>query len=150
MRNNTTPEWFDQFHDFTYDATVGLKSNFQRLAAARQWGTARKSAQWVSCQTVTFDSVYGTDTTKLEVWQELCREVYIKNPPKSIKGCKKVLGSRNVLVNLVNLIDHRLSGAKVIRFPNHDAFWAYTSKGRKFPLSEAKKDGFIKVLLRQL
>ena len=55
-----------------------------------------------------------------------------------------------MLVNLVNLIDHRLSGVKVIRFRNYNQFWAYTSKGRKFPLSAAKKDGFIKILLRQL
>jgi hypothetical protein len=61
-----------------------------------------------------------------------------------------VLGSRKVLVNLVNLIEHRLSGAAVIRFRNYDAFWKYTSEGRKFPLQEAKDDGFIGVLLRKL
>jgi hypothetical protein len=41
-------------------------------------------------------------------------------------------------------------GAEVKRFPNYDAFWKYTSKGRKFPLDAAKKDGFINTLLRKL
>jgi hypothetical protein len=55
-----------------------------------------------------------------------------------------------VLVNLVNLIDHRLSGVEVIRFRNYDAFWKYTKNDSTFPLHEAKQDGFIKVLLRKL
>jgi hypothetical protein len=50
----------------------------------------------------------------------------------------------------VNLIDHRATGAKVIRFKNYDAFWKYTEGGRRFPLREAKEDGFIRALLRKL
>jgi hypothetical protein len=34
-----------------------------------------------------------------------------------------------VLVNLVNLIDYRLTGTEVRRFANYDEFWKYTSKG---------------------
>jgi hypothetical protein len=64
--------------------------------------------------------------------------------------CRQVLGSRNVLVNLVNLIDHRETGVGVIRFRDYDAFWKYTKKGRVFPLEEAKEDGFIRALLRKL
>jgi hypothetical protein len=55
-----------------------------------------------------------------------------------------------VLVNLVNLIDHRETGAKVIRFQDYEAFWKYTKKGCMFPLREAKEDGFIRALLRKL
>jgi hypothetical protein len=64
--------------------------------------------------------------------------------------CGQALGSRNVLVNLVNLIDHRETGAKVIRFQDYEAFWKYTKKGRMFPLREAKEDGLIRALLRKL
>lgn len=63
---------------------------------------------------------------------------------------KQVLGSRNVRVNLVNLIDHRLTGVSVIRFKTDDEFWEYTSAGRRFPVDAAKKDGFIRSLLRQM
>jgi hypothetical protein len=55
-----------------------------------------------------------------------------------------------VLVNLVNLIDHRLIGEKVIRFKNYNAFVAYTSNGRTFPREAAKEEGFMKALLRKL
>jgi hypothetical protein len=61
-----------------------------------------------------------------------------------------VLGSRNVLVNLVNLIDHRNIGVEVIRFRNYYKFREYTWPDNVFPLKRAKEDGFIKALLRKL
>ena len=62
----------------------------------------------------------------------------------------QALGSKDVLVNLVNLIDHRSIGVPVIRFENYRAFHTYTTNGRIYPLKEAKKDGFINALLRKL
>lgn len=64
--------------------------------------------------------------------------------------CVQVLGSRKVLVNLVNLIDHRNMGVPVIRFKNYAAFREYTTDGRIFPKKKAKEEGFIKALLRTL
>ncbi|CAO2647919.1 Nn.00g088410.m01.CDS01 [Neocucurbitaria sp. VM-36] len=86
---------------------------------------------------------------KLEKWQDLCREVHIMDTPASITQCKKVLGSRNVRVNIVNLINHRLIGEKVIRFKSDEEFRAYT-KDRTFPREAAKEEGFLKALLKQL
>jgi hypothetical protein len=85
-----TPKWFTQFRGFTYDPKAGLKSNFNRLVTARQWGRKLKTKRWVECQGSLFDSLYGTDTSKLEIWQELCHEVHIQQPPSSITQCKKV------------------------------------------------------------
>lgn len=62
----------------------------------------------------------------------------------------QALGSKNVLVNLVNLIDHRSIGVAVIRFRTYGAFHAYTVDGCIYPRKEAKKEGFIKALLRKL
>jgi hypothetical protein len=67
-----------------------------------------------------------------------------------IKILCQALGSREVLVNLVNLIDHRLSGVPVIRFKNYRAFHKYTIEGRIYSLKSAKNEGFIKALLRKL
>jgi hypothetical protein len=50
----------------------------------------------------------------------------------------------------VNLIDHRSIGVPVIRFKNYRAFHAYTTNGCTYPREEAKKEGFIKALLRKL
>lgn len=55
-----------------------------------------------------------------------------------------------MLVNLVNLIDHRLVGEKVVRFKNYKAFVEYTSNGKTFPREAAKEEGFIRALLRKL
>ncbi|KAF1932868.1 uncharacterized protein M421DRAFT_416470 [Didymella exigua CBS 183.55] len=147
-----TENWFNQFAGFTYDPTSGLRSNFDRLAAQRQWGHKLKNTRWVQCQISEFGRLYGNDddVSKLEKWQELCREVHVQEVPSSITQCKKVLGGRNMLVNLVNLIDHRLVGEKVIRFKSYKAFVEYTSDGRKFPLRKAKEEGFIRALLRKL
>jgi hypothetical protein len=93
---STAPNWFAQFHDFTYDAPAGVRSNFRRLAEVRGWGGRPRNRRWAECQIAQFGNLYGTDHEKLEAWQALCREVYIKNPPGSIKGCKKVSDERSV------------------------------------------------------
>jgi hypothetical protein len=89
--------WFSSFLNFVYDATATLKSNFNRLAIARNWG---KCKRWIECQVALFGSLYGTDTTKLEMWQDLCREVHIQDPPASITGCKKVSVHRLCILEL--------------------------------------------------
>lgn len=56
-----------------------------------------------------------------------------------------------MLVNLVNLIDHRVNGTPVIRFKTYDEWHEYTDRpGCRFPLGAAKQEGFIKSLLREL
>ncbi|EUC45004.1 hypothetical protein COCMIDRAFT_26768 [Bipolaris oryzae ATCC 44560] len=147
---NTGGTWFLQFAPFTYDTTAGLKSNFERLANTRNWHDKLRQKRWHQCQAAEFDAAYGKDISKLEAWQALCREVLIEDVPGSITQCKAVLGSRNVLVNLVNLIDHRNMGTPVIRFKSYAAFRSYTTGGRVFPKKKAKEEGFIKALLRTL
>lgn len=84
--------WFSPYTDFAYDSTADLKSNFDRLALQRKWGHKLKAKRWSECQTTMFASLYGHDTevSKLERWQDLCREVLIDSPPNSISGCRKV------------------------------------------------------------
>jgi hypothetical protein len=62
----------------------------------------------------------------------------------------QALKDLDVLINLVNLIEHRTKGVPLIRFHNHAAFLAYTLNGHVFPRSAAKKDVFIRALLRVL
>lgn len=62
----------------------------------------------------------------------------------------QALGSKDVLVNLVNLIDHRSIGVPVIRFKSYRAFQKYTIDDCVYPRDAAKEEGFIKALLRRL
>ncbi|KAI4627252.1 uncharacterized protein J4E87_003814 [Alternaria ethzedia] len=87
--------WFQQFENFVHDPTVGIRSNFERLAAQRSWGNRLKQRRWAECQEEEFGYAYGTNTTKLEIWQRLCREVHISDPPDSITQCRQMVrGSR--------------------------------------------------------
>lgn len=165
---NSVSDWFDKFTNFVYDPRSGLRGNFDRLASHRRWGRKLQNKRWSECQTFCFTALYGgnADKNKLEKWQDLCREVRIVDLPGSIGGCKKVrqtlitgdamfmrvqaLGSRNVLVNLVNLIDHRSIGVPVIRFESYRAFHVYTMDGCTYPRKAAKEEGFIKALLRKV
>ena len=71
---------------------------------------------------------------------------------ESVLNCiVQALGNKKVLVNLVNLINHRnLPGVEIIRFRNWGAFKAYTDPKRIFPKEKAKEEGFIKALLRRI
>ena len=91
--NEDTPtagSWFIKFHPFVYDHTAPLEDNFYRLAAERKWGEKLTRKRWAQCQIEEFGNAYGTDTTKLEAWQSLCREVRIEGPMTSITQCRKV------------------------------------------------------------
>jgi hypothetical protein len=88
--------WFQKFPPFVYNPTAGIRSNFERLAAQRKWAGKTVRKRWAECQAEEFDYAYGTDTTKLETWQNLCREVHVSDPPGSITQCKRVNKSQAI------------------------------------------------------
>jgi len=57
---------------------------------------------------------------------------------------------QGVLVNICDLIDSRRQNRKVRRFESFKQFRKYTLNGRTFPKEEAKAEGFIKALLREI
>ena len=55
------------------------------------------------------------------------------------------------MVNLVNLIDHLKNGTPLMKFKNFWEFQRYTLKpGHCMKRSRAKKNNFIRVLLREV
>lgn len=86
-----TSSWFDRYPDFTPNE-AGLWKNFCRLSKTRKWGGKKKGDLWIQCLIAEFNNKVASqaDVGKLEKWQELCRDVYIANPPESITQCKKV------------------------------------------------------------
>lgn len=86
-----SPSWFDRYPDFA-PSKAGLWNNFCRLSKKRQWGSEKKGEMWIQCLIAEFNNKVASQAEigKLEKWQELCRDVYINNPPASIKQCKKV------------------------------------------------------------
>ncbi|KAI9870699.1 MAG: hypothetical protein M1830_003907 [Pleopsidium flavum] len=140
---------FASFANFEPDPTALLTEEFSRLAVARHWqpGSKKYRTNQRRCFIEEFQTHWGTDTSSLEIWQALSAEVGITPAPSSITQCKKALSKAHV--NIVDLIDCRRAGTAVHRFPSERALRAYTQEMNKFfPKEAAKRDGFLKVLLR--
>ncbi|KAJ5592214.1 hypothetical protein N7537_009118 [Penicillium hordei] len=141
--------YFSRFPSFQTANSALAIAEFDRLACQMNWRQGskkynRERARFLASQ---FDAHFGTDATKLENWQALCAEVKTQSPTKSISQCRKALAKTHV--NLVDLVDSRRTGKNVKHFPSPKALREYTLNTRKiFPKSAAKKDGFLKALLR--
>jgi hypothetical protein len=83
LRDHSVPRFF-------YNTNASIKANFSCLAKRRQWVTRVKMERWIEWRTALFESLCGCDTTKLEIWQELCRECHVNEPPSSITQCRRV------------------------------------------------------------
>ena len=84
------PTYFSQFSTFTPDVDASFLTQFNALALNQGWTKKQKTRHRAEAIQTEFDHVYGTDTTKLETWQALCREVGVSVVPGSITKCKKV------------------------------------------------------------
>lgn len=163
--------YFSRFPTFQIAATAPAITEFNRLANQMNWseGSKRYRREHSKFFASEFGIHFGTDATKLNTWQALCLELEIRNPIQSISQCRKVgyisylflflVSSKakyfkalaKVHVNLVDLIDSRRTGRKVKHFPSSKSLRKYTiTTGKIFPKSAAKKDGFLKALLREI
>jgi len=166
--------YFNRFREFEPDPRRPLDEEFQRLARFQGW--ARKSKQYVKERRhfllAEFDQHLGTveRSRKLDDWQALCTELGILPVHQSIRQCKKVelylplypsgkhqdsqrrqALSTEVHVNLIDLLDSRRRGTKVKIFKTRAELISYTIVTRKFfPKDRAKKDGLLKILLREI
>ncbi|KIM21011.1 hypothetical protein M408DRAFT_333718 [Serendipita vermifera MAFF 305830] len=161
--------YWSKFPDFNHNEAAPVKAEFKRLAWQQGWikskrkrkeeyksDTYRKKKeekerdiyreQWAECLESELTKQYG-DSSLLEGWQKLCREVGIEDIPQSIKACRKVLKTE-VWVNIEELVDRRRTGKPFKLHESEEALRAYTKATKKFfPLEEAKEDGFLAALL---
>lgn len=101
--NDTTPQgsgfgsstvgggYFEQ-HGIATGPNDNFDSLFNRLAIKEGLSKRQRKERRNEVIAAEMDAAYGTDVTKLEKWQELCRDVRIEPVPGSITGCKKVRG----------------------------------------------------------
>ncbi|KAJ4360197.1 uncharacterized protein N0V89_000757 [Didymosphaeria variabile] len=116
------------------------------------WSTREKARRRNEAVETEFDHYFGTDYHDVAKWQELCGLVGLEvHDLSSITKCKKALGSRKVMINLVNLVDHLKNGTPLKKFNNFWNFQRYTLKqGRCMDRTLAKKNAFVNVLLRHV
>ncbi|KAI1475179.1 hypothetical protein F4774DRAFT_414072 [Daldinia eschscholtzii] len=147
-------EFFAQYPNFRHDETKPLWSQFRALCKRYKWGKdsleinlARSNFR--DAMISEFGRIYGEDGASLASWQKLCRVLRINPIPDKLKDCReKVLA---VHVNLVDLVDCQRTGKRVHIFPNLEALRSYTQSTEKyFPLNEAKAQGPLRYLLREI
>ncbi|EFR04891.1 hypothetical protein MGYG_07893 [Nannizzia gypsea CBS 118893] len=159
------PNFYSRYPGFQPNPSAPAVDEFARLARHMRWKHGSKAYKrgWASFGVSEFSKHYGTEASKLQNWQSLCREVGLSEP-KTITQCKKVYrvfsqllrlmlkiskALAKVHVNIIDLIDARRTGAPVTIFRRVQELRQYTQKTQKiFPKEVAKQDGFLKALLR--
>lgn len=156
---------FAKFKKFTPDDAAPFENEFARLAASQDWIPG--SQQYTKERTIALRAELTThyfpssqpakqETTSeeepekpaparlskeeiLDGYRALCDEVGLPHYD-SIGRSKREL--KRTLVNIVNLIDARRTGEKVMVWQDFNAFRAYTlQEGFTIDKEEAKKDG---------
>ncbi|OBT75940.1 hypothetical protein VF21_05798 [Pseudogymnoascus sp. 05NY08] len=95
-------------------------------------------------------NAYFPDTSKLENWQKLCRDLGIKPVPSSIRHCK--METKKIYVNIYQFLHQIRTGFPATRFPSQKALAEYCNGGskRRFPRKIAKERGALAGLLHYL
>ncbi|KAL8715982.1 MAG: hypothetical protein Q9220_000649 [cf. Caloplaca sp. 1 TL-2023] len=146
--------FFDQYPEFHQYIHRPILDEYRRLARQKDWGKKDSRAFRIhrgECLQAEFELHFGSIETngKLAGWQMLCQELGLRGDMRSVTQCKKAL--KKIHVNILDMIDARRAGAQVARFPSQRALAQYTSDHRRyFPLSDAKGENLIKILLRQV
>ncbi|KAE8168525.1 hypothetical protein BDV40DRAFT_251027 [Aspergillus tamarii] len=141
---------FSRFPGFQPNPSASATSEFARLARHMNWSPRSKTYKRERSNFMgsEFCVHFGTES-KLQNWQALCRELQLDIPMASITQCRKALA--RVHVNLVDLIDSRRTGTAIQKFSSLSALRLYTlDSGKVFPKNAAKRDGFLKDLLRRI
>jgi hypothetical protein len=86
---NAQNEYFAQFDGFEQDYDATFLNNFKRLAIREKWSKKQQRRHRLDAFDAEFDFQIGTDLTRLETWQEMCRDCLIEPIPPSITKCKK-------------------------------------------------------------
>ncbi|QRW27754.1 tyrosinase [Rhizoctonia solani] len=96
-----------------------------------------------------FNVMYGTDVDDLKAWKGLCRVLEFENIPDDLEECRRLVAA--TYVNIVDLIDTKLTGKPVQHFNSELELSKYTKKHRKFfPRNNVHSGTLLKFLLRRI
>ncbi|EIW60959.1 uncharacterized protein TRAVEDRAFT_166094 [Trametes versicolor FP-101664 SS1] len=137
---------------FERDTTALLADEFRRLSLDSGWG--KKSAKFKKerakfyggAVAQDFTTFWGSNASRLDAWQDLCRHLGITDVPSSIKKCKLAL--KPFYVNLVDLVDSKRQGIKPRIFSSESELAGYIQKTSKiFPKAQAKTNPLLRQFL---
>ncbi|QRV99759.1 phosphate import ATP-binding protein PstB [Ceratobasidium sp. AG-Ba] len=147
-------KFFSQYPEYKYNPAGETMSQFQQMSQTFKWErgdrrmeTARRQLR--AAVTQDFNNIYGTDENDLTAWQSLCCVLQLPEVPDDLETCQQLVGS--TFVNLVDLVDTKLTKKPVQHFKNEQELSRYTCLTRKFfPLERAYAGGLLKFLLRDI
>ncbi|KAL5115728.1 hypothetical protein ACEQ8H_006336 [Pleosporales sp. CAS-2024a] len=148
LRQNRDTSIWTQFEGFIPNHSATFVNEFWRLSRHMRWDKKERGLYRAQLFEADFENHYGKDIRDLAAWQDFCRICSVQEIPETIPGCIEALDA--ILVNIYDVLDHRRSGQPIIPFAEFEEFAAYTRKGRKYPLDEAKADTFLPVFLKKL
>ncbi|KAG8680562.1 hypothetical protein FRC11_002296, partial [Ceratobasidium sp. 423] len=145
-------QFFSQYNSFSYDPSRPVMSEFYRMVDSKDFPKASQvqaKREIEDALTMDFNLIYGTDVGDLEAWQGLCRVLGFGYIPDDLLVCKMLVA--DTYVNIIDLIDTKISGEPVRHFDSEKALADYTKKHKKFfPRDNAHSGGLLKFLLRRI
>jgi len=150
-------EYFAQFPSFKFQYSSNSDwrqiDAFNALAGIKGWSQDRRRLEWVNFQnawTHVGETEFGQ--SRLEHYQEICRDLGIDPVPDSINRCKEQM--KKVYVNIVDLIQYRKnkreckSQGPLTMFDNLEELKSYTEREKKHYPSENAKAELLRELLK--
>ncbi|CAE6336557.1 unnamed protein product [Rhizoctonia solani] len=133
-------QFFSQYSSsFSYNPSRPVMSEFYRMAKLEIQDALTKD----------FNLIYGTDVGDLKAWQGLCRVLEFEHVPDDLDECKKMVDA--TFVNIVDLVDTKITGKPVQHFDSELALSNYTrAHGKFFPRNNVHSGGLLKFLLRHI
>ncbi|CAE6509048.1 unnamed protein product [Rhizoctonia solani] len=145
-------QFFSQYRSFSYNPSQPIMSEFYRMVDSKDFpkaSQAQAKREIEDALTMDFNLIYGTDVGDLKAWQGLCRVLQFEYIPDDLFICKKLVADTHV--NIVDLIDTKISGKPVRHFESEKELAKYTIKHKKFfPRNNVHTGSLLKFLLRRI
>ncbi|KAF8682374.1 Fusaric acid resistance protein-like [Rhizoctonia solani] len=147
-------QFFSQYssRSFSYNPSQPVMSEFHRMVGSKWFPTgsqAQVKREMEDALTKDFNVMYGTDVDDLKAWKGLCRVLEFENIPDDLEECRRLVAA--TYVNIVDLIDTKLTGKPVQHFNSELELSKYTKKHRKFfPRNNVHSGTLLKFLLRRI
>lgn len=152
-------EFFSRFPNSGFTFTPSRNDDwrqrraFNAFANYMEWKQEERDRlyrEFQDCWMYVFQNEVGT--SKLEHYQNVCKDLGMDPIPNSIGGCRELL--RSVYVNIVDLTQYRIdlkegrNPAPILQFDSEDDLKMYSKKEDKLYPSDLAKGELLKDLLR--
>ncbi|KAJ3560000.1 hypothetical protein NP233_g11116 [Leucocoprinus birnbaumii] len=146
---------WDKGQEHRYNPRESASDQYSRLFREAKWHRDHEDQKiaWENYLTAIvrqFNASFGVDDDDLPTWHRLLAHIGIESPPRTVKGCKRLIHGKSI--NLIDLIDARDDPSTVIeQFTSEVSLSGYTKEKRKFfPREHVDAGALLQYLLRHI